>query len=123
MTDNEELAIVQLCHLLGSMGYGITCDELQEIVSNLTNFDVDKQEKVEVTDKVVRGLFHQHGDVLKIVQASSLNPKCANKQGKKLEMQCLQNWIATSVCCMQWSWFLGNTTKKSHPIAYTTWMK
>jgi len=77
--DNKELTIIQLCHLLGSMGYGITCDELQEIVSNIINFDIDEQEKVEVTDKVVRGLFCHHGDLLKIVQASSLDPKHAKQ--------------------------------------------
>ncbi len=79
MTDNEELTIIQLYRLLGSMGYGITHDELQEIVSNVTNFDVDEREKIEVTDKVVRGLFRHHGDLLKIVQASSLDPKRAKQ--------------------------------------------
>ncbi len=83
--DNEELAIIQLCHLLGGMGYGITHDELQEIISNLTNFDVDEQEKVEVTDKVVRGLFKHRGDLLKIVQASSLDPKCAKQASKETQ--------------------------------------
>jgi len=82
LTDNEELTIIQLCSLLGSMGYGITRDELQEIVSKLTNFDVE-QEKVEVTDKVVRGLFRRHGDLLKIVQASSLDPKRAKQASKE----------------------------------------
>jgi len=53
LSDNKELSIIQLCHVLGAMGYGITCDELQEIVSNLTNFDVDEQESQEVSDKVV----------------------------------------------------------------------
>jgi len=43
------------------MGYGITHDELQEIVSDVTNFDVDKRERHEVSDKVVRGLFCRHG--------------------------------------------------------------
>jgi len=42
LTDNEELAIIQLCRLLGGMGYGITRDELQDIVSSITNFDLDK---------------------------------------------------------------------------------
>jgi len=83
LTDNEELAIIQLCRLLGGMGYGITRDELQEIISNLTNFDVDEREKVEVTDKVVRGLFKRHSDLLKIVQASSLDPKCAKQASKE----------------------------------------
>ena len=83
LTDNEELAIIQLCRLLGGMGYGITRDELQEIISNLTNFDVDEREKVEVTDKVVRGLFKRHSDLLKIVQASSLDPKRAKQASKE----------------------------------------
>jgi len=65
------------------MGYGITRDELQEIVSNLTNFDVDVRESQEVSDKVIRGLFHRHGELLKIVQASSLDPKRAKQASKE----------------------------------------
>ncbi len=83
LTDNEELAIIQLCRLLGSMGYGITRDELQDIVSSITNFDLDERDIVAVSDKVVRGLFSQHGDLLKIVQASSLDPKCAKQACKQ----------------------------------------
>ena len=65
------------------MGYGITHDELQEIVSDVTNFDVDERERHEVSDKVVRGLFRRHGDLLKIVQASSLDPKHAKQASKE----------------------------------------
>jgi len=79
LTDNEELAIIQLCRLLGGMGYGITRDELQDIVSSITNFDLDERDAISVSDKVVRGLFSQHGDLLKIVQASSLDPKCVKQ--------------------------------------------
>ena len=77
LTDNEELVIIQLCHLLGGMGYSITHDELQDIVSSITNFDLDKRDAISVSDKVVCGLFSQHGELLKIVQASSLDPKHA----------------------------------------------
>jgi len=66
------------------MGYGITHDELQEIVSDVTNFDVDERERHEVSDKVVRGLFRRHGDLLKIVQASSLDPKRAKQASKEM---------------------------------------
>jgi len=79
LTDNEELAIIQLCRLLGGMGYGITRDELQDIVSSITNFDLDERDAISVSDKVVRGLFSRHGDLLKIVQASSLDPKRAKQ--------------------------------------------
>jgi len=67
LTDHEELEVIQLCHLLGSMGYGITCDELQDIVSNITNWQANECEVVEVSDKIVRGLFSHHGKLLKIV--------------------------------------------------------
>ncbi len=83
LTDNEELAIIQLCRLLGGMGYGITRDELQDIVSSITNFDLDERDVVDVSDKVVHGLFSQHGDLLKIVQASSLDPKRAKQACKQ----------------------------------------
>jgi len=57
LTENEELAIIQLCHLLGSMGYGITHDKLQEIVSSITNYNLDGNDVVTVLDKIVCLLF------------------------------------------------------------------
>jgi len=57
LTENEELAIIQLCHLLGSMGYGITHDELQAIVSSITNYNLDECDVVAVSDKIVHLLF------------------------------------------------------------------
>jgi len=83
LSDNEELAIIQLCHLLGSMGYGITRDELQDIVSGITNWQNDEREFVYVSDKIVHGLFSCHGELLKIVQASSLDPKRAKQASKE----------------------------------------
>jgi len=69
LSDNEELAIIQLCCLLGSMWYGITHDKLQDIISNVTNWNTDEWEFVEVSDKVVHGLFSHHGKLLKIIQS------------------------------------------------------
>jgi len=86
LTDNEELAILQLCHLLGSMGYGITCDKLQEIVSNLTNFDVYEQEIHKVSDKVVRGLFINMVTCSRLCRHHHLTQSMQNKQARKLEM-------------------------------------
>ncbi len=83
LSDNEEHAIIQLCRLLGGMGYGITRDELQDIISSVTNWNTDEREFVEVSDKVVRGLFSRHGEHLKIVQASSLDPKRAKQASKE----------------------------------------
>jgi len=51
LSENEELSIVQLCHLLGSMGYGITRDELQSFISTITNWQIDERESVEVSEK------------------------------------------------------------------------
>jgi len=85
LTDNEELAIIQLCRLLGGMGYGITRDELQDIVSSITNFNLDECDIISVSDKVVCGLFSQHGELLKIVQASSLDPKHAKQACKQTQ--------------------------------------
>jgi len=61
------------------MGYGITRDELQEIVSSITNYNLDERDVVAVSDKIVHLLFSRHSDLLKIVQASSLDPKCAKQ--------------------------------------------
>jgi len=67
------------------MGYGITHDELQDIVSNITNWHADECEVVEVSDKIVHGLFSHHGELLKIVQASSLEPKRAKQASKETQ--------------------------------------
>ena len=83
LSENEELSIVQLCHLLGSMGYGITRDELQSFISTITNWQIDECESVEVSEKIVRGLFRRHGDLLKLVQAASLDPKQAKQASKE----------------------------------------
>jgi len=84
LTDDEELSIIHLCRLLGAMGYGLSSDELQGIVTDVTNFDVDEQERVEVSEKIARGLFSRHGELLKIVQASSLDPKHAKQASKEM---------------------------------------
>jgi len=57
LSDNEELSITQLCHLLGSMGYEITCDELEDIVSNSTNWQNDECEHVNVSEKLCVGFL------------------------------------------------------------------
>jgi len=72
------------------MGCGITSDELQDIVSSITNFNLDECDVVSVSDKVVHGLFSQHGKLLKllkIVQVSSLDQKQAKQA-------CKQTWDA-----------------------------
>ena len=81
--DDEALSIIHLCCLLGSMGYSISSDELQGIVTDVTNFDVDEQERVEVSEKIVRGIFSCHSELLKIVQAASLDPKHAKQASKE----------------------------------------
>jgi len=42
LSENEELSIIQMCRLLGSMGYGITRDELQSFISTITNWQDDE---------------------------------------------------------------------------------
>jgi len=65
------------------MGYGITRDELQDVISDVTNWNSDEREFADVSDKIVRGLFSHHGDLLKIVQASLLDPKHAKQASKE----------------------------------------
>ncbi len=104
------------------MGYGITCDELQEIISNLTNFHVDEQESQEVPDKVVQELFCQHGELLKIVQASSLDLKCA-KQVSKETQDAMFTKLDSMIHLLH---AMGLVPWKNYqdipPIASTTWM-
>jgi len=83
LSENEELSIVQLCCLLGSMGYGITSDKLQSFISTITNWQIDECKIVEVSENIVCRLFSHHGKLLKLVQAASLDPKWVKQTSKE----------------------------------------
>jgi len=79
LTANEECLLVQLCTVLGAMGYGLTRDDLHCLADDLVNQDVDEHEKVSISKHVTEGLLQQHKDLVKVVAAASLDPKRARQ--------------------------------------------
>jgi len=79
LTDHEEHAVVQLCTVLGSMGYGLTCQDLHSLADSIVNKDVDDRERVSISKHVTEGLLKCYKNLVKIVAAASLDPKRARQ--------------------------------------------
>jgi hypothetical protein len=79
LTNNEELAIVQMCHVLSMCGRGITKDELLNITNEYIHRHQDARLIQDATRKITRGLMGQHKESVKNVQASSMGPKRAEQ--------------------------------------------
>jgi hypothetical protein len=79
LTTDEELAFVQLMRMMGNMGHGVTKLEALEVIDEYINHKVDKRERVEVSDKILRGLLNCHKDLVKVISAGSLDPQRAAK--------------------------------------------
>ena len=79
LTDNEERSLVQLCTVLGSMGYGLTRDDLHGFADALVNKDVDERQRIPISKHVTEGLLHRYKDLVKVVAAASLDPKRARQ--------------------------------------------
>jgi hypothetical protein len=79
LTDNEELAIVQLVRLLGNMGGGITTAEFMDLIDEYTQMDMDDRERQPCSEAVVRLILKKYEDLVKIVDAGSLDPARARK--------------------------------------------
>jgi len=79
LTANEEWSLVQTCTVLGTMGYGLTKDDLHGFANALINKDFDKRECVSISKHVTDGLLLCHKDLVKVVAAASLDPKRARQ--------------------------------------------
>jgi hypothetical protein len=79
LTDNEELAIVQMCRVLSMCGRGVTKDELLNITNEYIHHHEDARLIQDATRKITRGLMGRHKELVKIVQASSMDPKRAEQ--------------------------------------------
>jgi len=79
LTANEEHSLVQLCIVLGSMGYGLTRDDLHGLADAVVNKDVDKRQAVPISKHVTDGLLLRHEKLVKVVAAASLDPKRARQ--------------------------------------------
>jgi hypothetical protein len=80
---DEELAFVQLMRMMGNMGNGVTKLEALEVIDEYINHKVDKRERVEVSEKILRGLLNRHKDLVKVISAGSLDPQRARKANEE----------------------------------------
>jgi len=79
LTHHEEHALVQLCTVLGSMGYGVTRGDLHRLADSIVNKNIDEREHVPISKHVTDGLLKCHKNLVKIVAAASLDPKRARQ--------------------------------------------
>jgi len=57
LTDHEEHSLVQLCTVLGSMGYSLTHEDLHGFADSIINKDVDDHEHVSISKHIVASLL------------------------------------------------------------------
>jgi hypothetical protein len=79
LTPDEELAFVQLMRMLGNMGHGVTKLEALDVIDEYINGRVDKRDRVEVSEKILRGILDRNKDLVKVISAGSLDPQRAKK--------------------------------------------
>ena len=79
LTNNEGLAIVQMCRILSMCGRGVLADELLNMTNEYIHHHQDARLIQAATRKTTRGLMGRHKELVKIVQASSMDPKRAEQ--------------------------------------------
>ena len=83
ITELEEKQFVHLALAIGKAGRGVDRDELLGMINEVINIDVDEREKEEATEKVVKDILKRHPDLMKLVNAGSVDPLRAKKANKK----------------------------------------
>jgi hypothetical protein len=83
LTNNEELAIVQIARLMGSCGAGVSKDELLEIVNSYIHHHDDARLIEPATMSLVEQLMARHEELVKLVSASSMDPQRAKQATKE----------------------------------------
>jgi hypothetical protein len=83
IAEQEEKTFVHMALATGKAGREVDRDELLQMITSVINVDVDDREKEEATDKVVRDILKRHPDLMKLVNAGSLDPLRAKKANKK----------------------------------------
>jgi hypothetical protein len=68
---------------IGKAGRGVDRDEFLEMINGVINIDVDDREREKATEKVVKDILKRHPDLMKLVNAGSLDPLRAKKANKK----------------------------------------
>jgi len=123
LTEHEEHALVQLCTVLGTMGYGLTCNDLHSFADSIVNENVDSHEHVAISKHVTDGILAWHKDLVKIVSAGSLDPKQVWQATEETRDAVLLNWILTYRCYILWTnKFHGSHMMRFQHILYTIWM-
>jgi hypothetical protein len=69
--------------MIGKSGRGVDRDELLEMINGVINIDVDEREREEATEKVVKDILRRHPDLMKLVNAGSVDPLRAKKANTK----------------------------------------
>jgi len=75
------------------MGYGLVWVDLHVFADLLINKDTDECQHIPITKYVTEGLLLHHKDLVRVVEASSLNPKRVCQATVEEEMQCFLNLI------------------------------
>jgi hypothetical protein len=83
LTNQQELAIVQIAKLLGMMGEGITRLDIHRMILEVLNIDEDERTRYECTEKVLDRLLKRNKELVKLVSAGSLDPARAKKANKQ----------------------------------------
>jgi hypothetical protein len=82
VTEQEENTIVHMA--LATAGRGVDRDELLKMINSVVNVNVDDREKEAATDKAsVCDVLKRYPDLMKLVNAGSLDPLRAKKANKK----------------------------------------
>jgi hypothetical protein len=79
LTNNEELAIVQMCCALSMCGRGVTKDKLLDITNEYIHHHQDARLIQDATCKITRGVMGRHKELVKIVLATSMDPQQAQQ--------------------------------------------
>jgi len=109
-------------HCVGTMGYGLTCDDLHSFADSIVNENVDAREHVAISKHVTDGILARHKDLVKIVSAGSLDPKRARQATAETSNAYFLNWILTYRCYILWNKFHGSHMMRFQHIPYTIWM-
>jgi hypothetical protein len=83
LTNNEELAIVQLARLMGSCGAGVGRDELLDVINSYIHHQEDSRMIEPATMKMVDQMLKRHKELTKLVSASSMDPQRARQATKE----------------------------------------
>ena len=86
MTDKEEEAIVNLCCTLACMGYGVSKDDIIQLINEYINLDEPDETRISVSEKIYRTMRSRHPKLLKLVFAGSLDPARAKKANVQTAM-------------------------------------